>query len=520
MIWDKYAVEEGLKEVSACRESMLARLKLLLDSYHNESKPSEYYDLVASDWLEIFTHKVYVTIKEVESGNAGQEFPIPVAPDFSSSKANFRDVKCHDQMRWLVKTLLQGIKSVKWEFARHISKISSGGNKAWVFRLLNLFSTPKPKLLITYPYFKCSKLTWLNAMWQWRKWARWDDLHYPVTVESNIDVQWRNSQAASLLPALNFPEIAHALLPLFLPAVLLEGFVEFRKKTLSFNIPRPTAAYSANAMHNHLVWKLLVAEWRLKGTLLLYHQHGGGYGIDLKHFPEEFETRISDIFYTFGWKPDCPNIKPLSPPAFNLPEKKRTKIVLMCFDAPKVVAYLQFFPQPGTIEKSLEATREFLSTFPKDKSLFIRAYPEDMGWGFAKMMKELSPEAEFDDFQKNLATRFAESRLVIHNYFCTGFLETMSLNIPTVCFFEPEAYAFRYEAQQFIGRLKATGILHCSGQGAAEFVASLDNKFEDWWARKEIQELRKQFVEKFANYSLDWKSQWEREFKTICKVSR
>ena len=113
------------------------------------------------------------------------------------------------------------------------------------------------------------------------------------------------------------------------------------------------------------------------------------------------------------------------------------------------------------------------------------------------------------------AIRFAESRLVIHNYLGTGWLETLALDIPTICFYDPETYAFLEAAQPYIDALESVGVLHRSGNSVALFVASLADDIEKWWDKVEVQEARRNFVAQYANFSPDWKDQWEQEFKTV-----
>lgn len=95
-----------------------------------------------------------------------------------------------------------------------------------------------------------------------------------------MDVEWRRQRAieGGIVPTL--VGLLKVLLPLQIPVALLEGFADYRNAVLAFPVPRPKAAYSANGLHGHMAWKLLLAEWRQQGTLLLYHQHGGGYGLD------------------------------------------------------------------------------------------------------------------------------------------------------------------------------------------------------------------------------------------------
>jgi putative transferase (TIGR04331 family) len=158
-------------------------------------------------------------------------------------------------------------------------------------------------------------------------------------------------------------------------------------------------------------------------------------------------------------------------------------------------------------------TCEFLATLADCNNLLVRPYPQDYGWGFRKMMREAAPDAKFDDLRVGSLVRYAQSHLVVHNYLGTGYLETLALNIPTVCFYDNNAYAFRPEAQPLINGLESVGILHRSGKAAARFLNGLGEDPAGWWSKPEVQEARLDFIERYANFSPNWASQWEAEFR-------
>ena len=522
MRWDKHAVRIGLEEVGECRPIVLAKLKKLLDSYHGDTKSLAYYDLLAGDWLEHYLHLVYAAWREVLAGNVstGSQL-IPVAADLADqAKQRWQLSGLDSHLRWAVGSLLEGGSPKEWKFERESVVILSGLRERFPVRFLRYFSTKNPHVIVTYPFYKCPNYEWFSALWYWRRWIVWDDIQYQIRITSQIDTAWRKAQSMLLIKPINLSELVQVLMPLHLPVALLEGFIDYRQAVLEFPVARPKIVYSANALHNHLAWKLLVAEWREKGTLLLYHQHGGGYGIDRIHAVEEFETRVSDHFYTFGWCSDKSNIKPLSPPLPKVPRRSRKGILLSCLDMPQVVYRLHFAPMPGTVEVLHFETCKFLSALSDRSNLLIRPYHDDYGWGFVDMMRKAAPDAIFDDLRRSSFIRYAESRLVIQNYLGTGWLETLALDIPTVCFYDPETYDFREIAQPYIEALESVGVVHRSGVSAARFVDGLGNNIESWWKKHEVQVARQNFVKHYANFSPDWKEQWEREFKSLLDEAR
>lgn len=521
--WDKDAVAFGLDEVARCRDQLLIEFKRLLDEYHRWEKPVRYYDVIAGDWLEYFAHMTYVARVEglAIEGPSRSNHPIPVSADLTAYSAlRWQESGLHEHLRESVAELLAGRSPESWQFSSESVQIASEGGQGFASRALRSIASARPDVLLVAPYFKCGKAEIATTLFSWRSWAARDDLQYPIRFSASLDKKWRIAQACSAGPANSLLDVLLALLPLHLPVALLEGFAAYRGAALAMPVSRPKVVYSANALHENLAFKMLVAEWREEGSRLLYHQHGGGYGIDRVHAIEEYEVRVSDQYFTWGWcSAENPKIRPLSPAALHCPTKTRKYILLSCVDYPKVAYRLHFQPMPGTMQTMHRETCEFLHTLPDRRNLLVRTYPQDYGWGFADMMRQTAPDAVFDIPRSGAFERFAQSRLVVHNYLGTGYLETLALNIPTICFYDINTYAFRAEAQPLINGLESVGILHRSGKAAACFVAGLGNDPEGWWAKPEVQEARYNFVVRYANFSTDWKKQWKQAFRMAIEES-
>ncbi len=514
LVWNAEAVSIGLDEISRSRGVLLAHLKYLLDEFHGVARPIDYYDLVAGIWLEGFTHNIYSAWREVLAGNvpsAGS--PIPVITTPSYAQALTPDIGWHRHLRWAVAQLLQGKSAEAWAVAQESMRIESGSRKGLPRKLIRGVSAANPQILLTEPGFRCPRLSWMPVLWRWRKWIALDNMQYPISVASNMDWGWRKKRSAEpSLPPRDFAELAMILMPLYIPAALLEGFAGYRAGVLGLSLARPKVVFSANSLNSHLTFKLLLAEWRQEGTRLFYHQHGGGYGLEPKLAFEEHEIRLSDRFYSWGWRREGSSVTPLSPamPA----ARKRVhgnQILLNCLDLPQVPYRLMFTPMPGTIEGMHETTCDFLRGSTNRENLTIRPYPVNYGWGAVESMRTAMPEATIDRRPTALSQYFT-SRLVVHNYLGTSWLETLGLNIPTICFYDPAVYIYRAEVHPNMAALKDVGILHHSGKDAAKFVSDLGDDIDGWWNKAEVQDARRAFVECYANFSPHWAAHWEREF--------
>lgn len=510
-------VTNALGIIDKSRPSLLAELKCLIDEYHQWQKPLSYYDIVAGDWLEHFSHLTLNAIFEVEAENIAetQNKPIPVSADiFAFDTLRLHSSRLHDHLKNTVSGLLSGVMPDSRKFAVSSSSISSSGNRQLVEGALRISATDKPQVMIVAPYFKCSKAESAATLFSWRGWAVLDNLEYPINFNVDLDSEWRLQRSADTKAGNDLMSILRMLLPLYLPVALLEGFLAYRKIVLSMNQFRPRMIYSANALHGNLKFKILAAEWKEEGTVVAYHQHGGGYGIDKAHAIEEYEKRVSDHYYTWGWRSeDNSKVRPLTPSALHAPTQKRKYILLNCVDFPDVVYRIHYHPMPGLVDDMRRETCRFLSEIKRGKELLVRPYGVDYSGRFIQMMIDARADAAFDNRRASSFERFAQSRVVVHNYLGTSYLETLALNIPTVCFYNPDSYAFRNEAQPYMNDLERVGILHDSGESAAKFLNEIAEDPKGWWGQDDVQNVRTRFVERYANFTSEWSSQWKQEFR-------
>jgi putative transferase (TIGR04331 family) len=132
-----------------------------------------------------------------------------------------------------------------------------------------------------------------------------------------------------------------------------------------------------------------------------------------------------------------------------------------------------------------------------------------------ELLRGAAASLTFDKDQKNGATLAARSSLVIHNYLGTSWLETLAMNVPTVCFYDPAIYRAREAARPFIDALQRVGVIHHSGADAARFVNDLKGDPSSWWSKPEVQDAREKFVARYANFSDNWLPGWIEEFERL-----
>lgn len=524
--WDKDEVYDALEILGVEQSVQLGFLNSLLNKYHGLHHEISYYDFLCGEWLLLFSHVVYAAFLHIQRDLTHEKWEgkVPVFSDFSHCESEIlgnphltRQIVAH------VAVLLGN--DVAKEICFERNSIRVGINSRSTLRhglrevktfLHGSFTKKDSSFVFCRPHLnRCTRFEWSKALWNWRKWAREENFDYPINTEVNVDFEWRKQTCGN--GVLNgFTEVLRTLICLYIPVAFLEAFSDLRAEAHSLNLIPPKVIYTANSLHGHMIFKTLAADWKLDGMKILNHQHGGNYGLDKIHAVEDYETRVSDCFFTLGWLGDSPKQRVL-PGAissrYSPNIQTSDKILLNCIAYPANVFRMHFQPMPGTIIDMMGQTASFVRKINGRIKITVRRPPVEFGLETIQVLRQIDNSLAVDDMQHSGIASYLRSALVIHSYLGTSWLETIALNIPTVCFYDSSIYVFRKDALELIDSLKRVGILHESGESAATFVLAVKNCLQSWWNQRDVQDARANFARRYASFSTQWPTLWEEEFK-------
>ena len=87
----------------------------------------------------------------------------------------------------------------------------------------------------------------------------------------------------------------------------------------------------------------------------------------------------------------------------------------------------------------------------------------------------------------------------IIDYLSTSYLESMFADIPTIFFWNKDAYPLEPEYHDFYAPLISVGICQTDPLQAATFVESIKSNPEEWWNKSIVQKARKEFLSRNFN---------------------
>ena len=112
---------------------------------------------------------------------------------------------------------------------------------------------------------------------------------------------------------------------------------------------------------------------------------------------------------------------------------------------------------------------------------------------------EKFPEIKVNISSGNIYKHFFDSKIVISTYNATSFLETLSLNIPTIVFWDEKYFQLNDEAIVYFELLKEAKIFHADIKSASDHLIKIWDNVENWWFDDEVQKIREIFCSNFAN---------------------
>jgi putative transferase (TIGR04331 family) len=182
-----------------------------------------------------------------------------------------------------------------------------------------------------------------------------------------------------------------------------------------------------------------------------------------------------------------------------VPKKPQGRLLLVeLIVPPRLVPEDDYF----TFGEYQEDQFRFVETLPAKirQQLTVRLYGgcKNYSWGDERRWEDRDPSVRLDTEGGNIRNAIAESRLVIFSYDSTGLLETLAMNIPTMCFWQGGLDHLLPSAKPYYELLRGVGILADTPEQAAEMVSLRWDNVCGWWESDKVQDARKSFCEQYA----------------------
>jgi putative transferase (TIGR04331 family) len=294
-------------------------------------------------------------------------------------------------------------------------------------------------------------------------------------------------------------------LPQIIPTCFLEGYKNLLRRTERLPFPaKPLFIFTSNNFDTDEIFKTWTAGQVEKGTPYFVGQHGNNYGTHKyyanKHWPEQATV---DRFFTWGWK----DVSRKYVPAFML---KGAEVKPKSYNPEGGVLLIEF---PPPHRNALNDNHHEYSLFQEEQFRFAENLPthihkvltvrlhrvsKRLPWFTEQRWKDRSPKTNVEAGEIQIKKLIAKNRLIVHSYDSTGILETLALNIPTICFWRGNLDHLLPSAKPYYELLVGVGIIVQTPEEAASRVASHWDDIKGWWETSDVQNARKVFIDQYA----------------------
>ncbi len=306
-----------------------------------------------------------------------------------------------------------------------------------------------------------------------------------------------------------------------IPLNYVENFDIFYKKSLACYPKKPSVIYTANAYQANDSFKFWLAHHAENKIPFILGQHGGNMGVAQISQAEDHQVNIADVYLSWGWhNSEKINIKPLSTPQLDKIQPKYKQggdIVMTLSDCPRYFYCQYSVPVASQVLGYIGEQIEFIDSLNRNlrENLKIRLASDNFDWDLKGRLMDSGYGDLLDNSEKRFIPRLNDCSLSISTSNTTTFLETLSLNFPTIVFFNPNWNEIRKDAVMLVDSLRDVGILHKTPGSAARFLNELDGDIENWWKGEELQKVRKEFCNTYALKDSDWSHQWQQLFESL-----
>lgn len=305
----------------------------------------------------------------------------------------------------------------------------------------------------------------------------------------------------------DFESFAKAIIPMQFPRVYLEGYNFMNKRVSLSQWPsKPKAIFTSSSFMVNDFFKLYAAKKVYEKKPLIIGQHGGGIGTHLFAFYEKHQLDICDLYLSWGWTDSLrPKIKSVgilkNKKPLKVNHQSQNKITLLAaklsinsyhiHSAPISTQSLNYFNDQCVFINTLDIKIKNALTV-RLKQMENGQEPSPQRW------KIEFPDINFDNGLSNINKLLKESRLCISTYNATTFLETISMNVPTVMFWNPNHWELREPAKSYFNNLKKVGVFHETPESAARHVNIIWQDVGAWWNSEIVKDAIKVFRENYC----------------------
>ncbi len=505
--------------LSTLKEDLLIKLSYSLNEIHNSDFNTEYWRILIGPWLNSFIPSVYDRWETLNNAFSNYEIENAYLIDNDhqsfvpncSSEFNV-DFNVHDIWNEFIFTkILEFFSSNGRSFNKTYftsqDKQKSNINKKHenvikkIIYLLGSYVSNK-----TYFFhnlgIKRTKI-WLLEFLLRKIPSYYKSEDIPIF---EYEAQFRDLINIKHAPNNDFEKFLIELIPYQIPKSFIEGYKYFDKLSYKKWPKKPKVILSTGSFYVDEYFKYYLAKQKVVNKAKFFIiQHGGHYGIGKVNSFLDHELSICDRYFSWGWSDDSQKITPMPSIKINsfkdLNYDKKGSLLIVKNDIPRYSYAMYGCPISSDFEEvENQAIKIYENVKDNIKDHTTFRFKEDVyGWKTEQMINRHYPNIKTENIlQKDIMESYSESRLTLHLTNFTTYLETLSLNVPTVIYLNPAHNEYTDDAMIYINELKKSEIFFDDLQSTVNHINLIWDNVDEWWESDTVQKARSKFVNRFA----------------------
>jgi len=518
---EKVSIENKIQKYE---QKLYPKIRKILDQYHKTEKHKKYYSYILGKWMRRYLSTMlnrYLTLEKffkhnkLKINSINLETYKSISPPLDSYEAieYFDNNFLND---WIYNKALKFINfdknikvNIKYTRNFNLQKINKKNQSflSSIYNNLNLFIqkflSKKDKKFFIGTYMPLHKEAILNLFFlQFPKIWKKIKINYKYKSDLNLRIELKKLLIKSF-PKKQSREFTFLTENLFdlMPSSYLENFPCIKNTMLSSNWPqKPDLIFTSNNFDTDEAFKFYLAEQKEKNPMLKYivGQHGIGYNLRETKINKEID--LADKVFVWGAYKKNKNQIPgfiLKSSKINYSSKGK---VLIIFNALNYRDH--YWDKDYFFTKNFENKLYFLKLFDNkflDNEIILRLGKEIKKFKFyeKEKIKKKFPNIQIDK-NRSIQKSYLNSKLIVHFYQATPFLETISNNIPSVMFIDDRQYNFSKKAKLLLKKLKKNNIIFNDPKKMYKFIESNYCNIEKWWYSKKTQKIINTFSKNFC----------------------
>lgn len=332
------------------------------------------------------------------------------------------------------------------------------------------------------------------------------DVDQPPIVDSDFT---QRSWLLNINAESEFELFIQKVIAQYIPVCHLEGYNDLVGKVNSLKWPKsPKAVFTSNSHLSNDTFKLWLASRVESGSKLVVGQHGGYFGIGKKYFIEEHDVSICDRYLSWGWNEvGNKSIVPVGCLKMFKDKKnsyaKNQRLLLVLGIVPKYSYHIMGLTMASQFNSYLNDQFKFINLLSPNiyDSLTVRLHYIDYGWKCRERFERRFADVTIDDGRTKVRKLMKNTRIYVATYNATTFLESLSINMPTIIFWDESYTELRGSAIPYFELLKSVNIFHTSFESAALHINRVWDTVDNWWFDNRLQEVVRLVKSEYVRYS-------------------